>query len=85
MARFSLGTAFTGLALTIAAVGGATPAACDASAKGFHGGGPFKGGFHGRGKFHGHGRFRGGFRRHWGPASVGPAGYPYVGGVACRS
>ena len=60
MTRVSLRTAFTALALGVAALGAATLTASEASAKGFHGGWGHHGG--GWGKHHGfHGGY--GFRR----------------------
>ncbi len=81
MTRVSLRTAFTALALGVAALGAATLTASEASAKGFHGGGwGFHGGWghHGGGwgKHHGfHGGY--GFRRIGFYAPVVYGGYGY--------
>ena len=66
MARFSVRTAFTALALGVAALGASTLTSTEASAKPFHGGGWGKHHIH----FHGH------FHRGWGFRRV--AFYPVV-------
>ncbi len=78
MTRVPLRTAFTALALGVAALGAATLTASEASAKGFHGGGGW--GHHGGGWGHGHGgHFHGGygFRRVGFYAPVVYGGYGY--------
>jgi hypothetical protein len=67
MTRVSLRTAFTALALGVAALGAATLTASEASAKGFHGGGWGHHGGGGWGKHHGfHGGGGWGFHGGWG-------------------
>ena len=82
MTRVSLRTAFTALALGVAALGAATLTASEASAKGFHGGGGW--GFHGGWGHHGggwgkHHGFHGGYglRRIGFYAPVVYGGYGY--------
>ncbi len=77
MARFSLRSAFTALALGVAALGAATLTSSEASAKGFHGGGGW--GHHGGGWGKHGGHFHGGygFRRVGFYAPVVYGGYGY--------
>ena len=58
MTRFSLRSAFTALALSVAALGASTLTPSEAQAKGFHGGGW---GHHGGGWGHHGGPFHGGY------------------------
>ena len=59
MTRFSLRSAFTALALSVAALGASTLTPSEAQAKGFHGGGGW--GHHGGGWGHHGGPFHGGY------------------------
>ena len=80
MTRFSLRTAFTALALGVAALGASTLTATEASAKGFHGGGGWGHGHHGGGWGHGHG---GGFHGGYGFRRVGFYAPVVYGGYGC--